>query len=342
MELPAATEALTFDQLREFALGPGAADASPLTGQPWVLAALESATRPDRQESAAISRWLRRQPCPAIAIAGAEHALLPAFDLVVASAADAAPVLAGIGSAPLAAMVLVQALRVTEDLPVDAALVVESLAYATLQGGPEFRCWLQAQSPRRGGIARDDGPPVLVARDGADLAIRLNRPSQRNALSVEMRDALCEALELVVADPSIQTARLSGAGECFSAGGDLGEFGTVTDPATAHAVRSLRLPAAVLARCADRVEFQLHGACIGAGIELPAFGRRVTAARGTFFQLPELRFGLIPGAGGCVSIPRRIGRQRAAWMALSGERVDAVQALAWGLIDAISGEAPSR
>lgn len=335
MEPPTATDALTFDRLRELALAPAMVDASPLAGQPWILVVLERATSPDREESDAIARWLRRQPCPVIAVAVADHALLPAFDLVFASAADAEPVLAGIRHAPLAAMVLVHVLRITAGMPVEAALVVESLAYATLQGGPEFRRWLQAQQPRAVDRGRDSGPPVLLERKGDLLEIRLNRPSQRNALSVEMRDALCEALELVAADPSIRTARLSGNGDCFSAGGDLGEFGTVADPATAHAVRSLRLPAAILARCAGRAEFHLHGACIGAGIELPAFGRRVTAASDAFFQLPEIRFGLIPGAGGCVSIPRRIGRQRTAWMALSGERVDAAQALAWGLVDAI-------
>jgi enoyl-CoA hydratase/carnithine racemase len=73
----------------------------------------------------------------------------------------------------------------------------------------------------------------------------------------------------------------------------------------------------------------------GAGVEIPTFGHRVTATRNTFFQLPEIRFGLIPGAGGCVSIPARIGRQRAAYMALSAKKINAATALQWGLIDAI-------
>ncbi|HQZ02024.1 MAG TPA: enoyl-CoA hydratase/isomerase family protein, partial [Thauera sp.] len=55
----------------------------------------------------------------------------------------------------------------------------------------------------------------------------------------------------------------------------------------------------------------------------------------SFFQLPEIRFGLIPGAGGCVSIPRRIGRQRTAYLALSARRINAATALEWGLIDEI-------
>ena len=83
------------------------------------------------------------------------------------------------------------------------------------------------------------------------------------------------------------------------------------------------------------MHFHLHGACIGAGIELPAFAARLTAKPDTTFRLPEVSMGLIPGAGGCVSIPRRIGRQRTARMAILGEPVNAEQALAWGLIDAI-------
>ena len=107
------------------------------------------------------------------------------------------------------------------------------------------------------------------------------------------------------------------------------------DPATAHAVRSTRNAARQLAAISDRVEAQLHGACIGAGIELPAFAGHVTATEDAFFQLPEVLMGLVPGAGGTVSIPRRIGRQRTALLALTGARLSPEQALEWGLIDRI-------
>jgi enoyl-CoA hydratase/carnithine racemase len=91
----------------------------------------------------------------------------------------------------------------------------------------------------------------------------------------------------------------------------------------------------LLSRCADRVEARVHGACVGAGAELPAFCRRVVAAPGAFFQLPEVGFGLVPGAGGTVSLPRRIGRQRTAWLALTGRRLPAELAREWGLVDEI-------
>ena len=87
------------------------------------------------------------------------------------------------------------------------------------------------------------------------------------------------------------------------------------------------------AACADRVRADLHGACVGAGIELPAYARRVVAREDAFFELPEVSMGLVPGAGGTASLPRRIGRQRTACLALSGRRLDAATALGWGLVD---------
>ena len=92
---------------------------------------------------------------------------------------------------------------------------------------------------------------------------------------------------------------------------------------------------AILHRLRDRATVLVHGSCVGAGIEIPAFAGTVIAAPGTRFALPEVAMGLIPGAGGTVSIPRRIGRQRALWLALSGAQLDAATALEWGLVDAI-------
>jgi enoyl-CoA hydratase/carnithine racemase len=152
-----------------------------------------------------------------------------------------------------------------------------------------------------------------------------------------MRDALCEGLALALADETQGDVLLDGAGPSFSSGGDLDEFGTLPDPAHAHAIRATRSPAALLAALAPRVTAQVHGACVGAGAELPAFAARVVARADAWFQLPELALGLIPGAGGTVSLPRRIGRQRTAWLALSGERIDAATALRVGLVDEVEG-----
>jgi enoyl-CoA hydratase/carnithine racemase len=85
----------------------------------------------------------------------------------------------------------------------------------------------------------------------------------------------------------------------------------------------------------DRVTSRIQGACIGAGIEIAAAAGRLVADRDAWFHLPEVGMGLIPGAGGTVTVPRRIGRRRTAWMALLGEPLDARTALDWGLVDAL-------
>jgi enoyl-CoA hydratase/carnithine racemase len=253
---------------------------------------------------------------------------------VLSAERELAPILAVVARAPLAAMTLVQLLRHNAGLGTHEGLLAESLAYSALQGGPECAAWLASRPPPAAAEASRE-PAVLVHRSGDRLDLVLNRPARRNALSVEMRDALVEALRLAAADGTIAEIVLSGNGTAFCAGGDLDEFGTLPDPATAHGVRATRGPARALAACADRVRVELHGACVGAGIELPAFARRVVARSDAFFQLPEVGMGLVPGAGGTVSIPRRIGRQRAAYLCLSGVRLDAETALAWRLVDEI-------
>lgn len=280
---------------------------------------------------------LARLPCPSLALSAGPPSPTAAqlrghFDVVVDSETELSPLLDAIRRTPLAAMALVQLLRHNEKLDVHEGLIAESLVYSTLQSGPEFASWHAARraSPRR---APNPEPAVLVRRSEDRLQLTLNRPEKRNAFSSEMRDALVEGLRMAVCDASITEVVLSGAGLSFCSGGDLDEFGTLPDPATAHGIRSTRNPARLLAACADRVRCELHGACVGAGIELPAFARRAVAAEDAFFELPEVAMGLVPGSGGTVSIPRRIGRQRTALLALSGRRLDAATALRWGLVD---------
>ena len=309
-----------------------------LHGCPYLLVDLGAPAPRPASECEALAAWLERQACPVLGLAreSVAHPLACACDAIATDAEDAAALISNIEAAPLTALVLVQLLRITTKLPIGQALLAESLAYATLQAGSEFRRWL-AQAAKPSSPPPEDGQaPVLLERHGAHLALQLNRPARRNALSVAMRDALAEALELVIADASITHVTISGAGPCFSAGGDLAEFGTAPDTATAHAVRSTRSVPSLLGRCAERLTFRVHGAAVGAGAEMAAFGARIEATGDAYFQLPEIRYGLIPGSGGCVSLPRRIGRQRTAYLALSARRLEARTALSWGLVDALT------
>lgn len=236
-----------------------------------------------------------------------------------------------VSARPIAASVLCQLLRGSGDLDVGAGLLAESLAYATLQSGAEFARW-RADRPSVS-PARSRSPAVAVDREGDVLTILLDRPQVHNALDVDMRDGLVEAFDLAAADPSITSIHLAGSGPSFCSGGDLREFGLVPDPSVGHLVRSARLPARSLARVADRVRAVVHGACVGAGVELAAFAWSVEAHVDATFRLPELSMGLVPGAGGTVSLPRRVGRHRTGWLALSGAEIDADTARGWGLVD---------
>jgi enoyl-CoA hydratase/carnithine racemase len=278
-------------------------------------------------------------PCPSVALARsadsiAAKGLLDRFDVVLERPEELGPLALAVRRSPLACLALVQLLRHGEGLSIHEGLIAESLVYSTLQSGPEFGAWLASRTEKRRGPPPAE-PAVLVERCGSRLEITLNRPEKHNAFSAEMRDALCEALQIAVADPSLTDIALRGERPTFCSGGDLDEFGSLPDPATAHAIRSTRNPARLLAACAERVHAELHGACLGAGIELPAFAKRIAVWPDTSFRLPEVAMGLVPGAGGTVSLPRRIGRQRTAWLALSGLPIDAETALRWGLIDEI-------
>ena len=253
-------------------------------------------------------------------------------DRRVVGGADVAEVVDAVRRTPLASVTLAGLLRQTAVLPVRAGLLAESTAYSTLLAGPEFAAWLAGRGPSR----RDpgDGPPVRVDRVGDAVRVVLDRPQRRNAVNAAVRDALVDALLIAVADESV-TIELSGAGPHFSTGGDLDEFGTAKDPATAHVIRSEQSVGWAIERCRERVRAVVHGRCMGAGVEIPAFAGTVVAAPDTTFSLPELSLGLVPGAGGTVSVTRRIGRWRTAWMALTGASVDAGTALQWGLVDVV-------
>ncbi|MCY4425938.1 MAG: enoyl-CoA hydratase/isomerase family protein [Halieaceae bacterium] len=276
--------------------------------------------------------WLCNQSLPVLAWGDGET---HNADVAVTDRGELSLLIAQIERTPIAAMTLVQVLRTVEHLSLQTAMTVESLAYATLQAGTEYRSWLQGREDEPRLIAGGDGEPVIISRNGNVVTAELNRPANRNSLTVEMRDALVELFELVLLDSSIERLELSGRGSCFSVGGDLREFGLTADSASAHHIRTVHNPGRLLALCAEKVSCHVHSACVGSGIELPAFAGHVSASSGSFFQLPELSMGLIPGAGGCVSISRRIGRQHTAWLALSGKRINARQALDWGLIDEI-------
>jgi hypothetical protein len=254
-------------------------------------------------------------------------------DLVIGRSDPALELIAErVEATPIAATALVQLLRGAEGRSISDGLLLESAVYSTLQSGPEFARW-RASRPRKDRVPSTE--PVLVERSGSHLTITLNRPHVRNALDRTMRDALVDAFRLVAVDDSIENVTLRGAGRDYSSGGDLDEFGSFSDPSSAHLIRLTASIGRAIASVAARVHVELHGACMGSGIELPAFAGTIAAAEDTRIALPELGLGLVPGAGGTWSVTSRIGRHRTAELALTGRSIDAVGALEWGLIDEI-------
>jgi Enoyl-CoA hydratase/isomerase len=241
---------------------------------------------------------------------------------------------AAVERSPRAAIACGQLVRQTAVLDTAGGLAAEAAAYSLLLGGPEFARWLG----ERGAPHRRYPPvePVRVSRDDGRLSIVLNDPARRNAFSAGLREALLDALLVGAADETVESVELSGAGPAFCSGGDLDEFGAATDLAAAYLVRLSRSPWRVIDRMAGKVTVTAHGACVGAGIEMAAYAGRVVAAEDAFFMLPEVQMGLVPGAGGSVSVPRRVGRWRAAWMMLTGDRLPAATALRWGLVDEVT------
>ena len=174
----------------------------------------------------------------------------------------------------LPAAVLAQVLRIGSGLPVADALLLESFAYSSLLGGPAFRDWLLKRGPR---AIPAPGTRVRCTREGEILTITLAHPSRRNAIDASMRDALVEYLAFACDDPTLPAVQLRADGADFSAGGDLAEFGESTDLVRAHAIRTLRSPARLMHSLAARTTAFLHGACVGAGIEIPAAAGQVVA-----------------------------------------------------------------
>jgi hypothetical protein len=305
----------------------------------------------------ALFQALRMLPCVTVAVVRTTElkpeaaALVEAFDVVLSIAPDPddrwvvpgvdhvddmlGDLVMAIEQNPKASLALAQLLRsrAYEDVP--NGLFAESTVYGLLQAGSEHRGWLKewkaAGRPRR---PREQQPPVLVEHEGLIARISLNRPQVRNAFNRAMRDALTDALRAAAYGTSALVI-LRGEGPSFCSGGDLSEFGTQRDPTDAHVIRSTRSVPFWAWRCSDWLRAEVHGAAVGAGVELAAYAARVAARSDAFFLLPEVAMGLVPGSGGTVSIPRRIGPHRSAFFALSGARLDALTARRWGLIDEV-------
>ena len=164
-------------------------------------------------------------------------------------------------------------------------------------------------------------------RHGAVHLLRLNNPPV-NSLRNELRLQLARALDTARTEGA-KGVVLAGSGRMFSAGAELREIGTVRPPPLLPDVLTAieTYPGVVVAA--------IHGTAFGGGLELGLACHARLAAAGSQFALPEVKRGLITGAGGTQRLPRLIGAQAALKMILSGEPVSAQQAHAMGFVDAV-------
>ena len=185
----------------------------------------------------------------------------------------------------------------------------------------------------------------LILREdrGAVAIITLNRPEKRNALDDALRGALAAALTEVERDETIRVVVLTGAGDkAFAAGADLKELGTRSVAEQALLMTQPRI-FDLLAAVRRPVVAAVNGACLGGGLELALACDIRIAAAGATFGAPEVRLGLIPGGGGTQRLPRIIGTGAAMRLVLTGEAIDATEALRVGLVDEIaSGDVVAR
>ena len=179
---------------------------------------------------------------------------------------------------------------------------------------------------------------VTVVPDGSAVRVTLNRPEKRNALSLELMEALIGVLEAIGRDRDVQAVVLEGAGPAFSAGHDLGElagrdlgfYGRVFDVCTVLMETIHRLPQPVIAK--------VHGIATAAGCQLVAACDLAVAADTARFATPGVRIGLFCSTP-MVPLSRAIGRKRTFEMLVTGDPIDAATALDWGLVNRVVPEA---
>jgi enoyl-CoA hydratase len=176
---------------------------------------------------------------------------------------------------------------------------------------------------------------VIVERGDGVALVTINRPEKRNALSASVRSAFLETLDVLASDAAVRVVVVTGAGDkAFVAGADIAEFAERSAVDQYEVMRGRSVHEAI-ERFAKPVIAAINGYCLGGGLELAmACDIRIASSRALFGQ-PEINLGIIPGGGGTQRLPRLIGLGMAMRMILSGEPIDAAEALRIGLIEEV-------
>ena len=171
-----------------------------------------------------------------------------------------------------------------------------------------------------------------VQRDAGVARVFLDRPAKANALDSSLLERLAVALESLASEAQLRVVVLGGHGKSFCGGADVGELRSLDEATARHFIGRVHRACAAARRLPVPVVARLHGAVIGAGLELAAACDLRIAAQGTRFAMPEVRLG-IPSVVEAALLPRLVGSGRAAWLVLTGETIDARRASEWGLVE---------
>jgi enoyl-CoA hydratase len=181
-----------------------------------------------------------------------------------------------------------------------------------------------------------DNEDLLVETRGSSLWLTLNRPSAKNALTPEVLIRFPTVLEQASKDELCALVVLTGVGNSFSSGYDLGHIKDERGKQQAGEVLSAACDA--LERCAVPTIARIDGWCVGAGLELAlSCDVRLSTSRSTYF-LPASRLGIVYPERGLLRIVRAVGASSARRIALFGERISTLEALRIGLVDGVDDE----
>ena len=177
-----------------------------------------------------------------------------------------------------------------------------------------------------------DGFRVAIDADAGIATVTLDVPKKLNRVSMVARDQLAGVFAELSADDAVRVVVLAGAGEkAFTAGGDVAGFLNASPEVLTRLAHNVGAPE----RCPKPVVAALHGFTFGVGLELALACDLRLAAFDTVLGLPEITLGMIPGSGGTQRLAHLVGLSRAKDMVLRGRRIDAGEALAWGLVSEV-------
>ena len=170
---------------------------------------------------------------------------------------------------------------------------------------------------------------VRYALDGNVAVLTVDNPPV-NVLGIGVRAGLAEGIERAVADPDAEAIALVCDGRTFFAGADISEFGKPPVSPTLREVHD------VMENCPKPIVAGIHGTALGGGLETALACHYRMAVPGAMLGLPEVKLGILPGAGGTQRLPRLVGVEKAIEMICTGEPIGARQAHEMGVVDAVT------